>query len=86
MRKMRNIRIVGTRAKNIALNLENASHMKRCLLTLLITPFLVKYSAVICGSSLFKFEIHLILAYILIYVQYLHTIKQNFQVGFVYPQ
>lgn len=86
MRKMRNIGIVGTQEKNIALNLENASHMKRCLLTLLISPFLVTCTAVVCGSSLFKFEICLILAYISIYVQYSHTTKQNFQVGFVYPQ
>lgn len=41
MRKMRNIRIVGTQARNIGLNLENTSHMKRCLLTLLI--LLVSY-------------------------------------------
>lgn len=66
MRKMRNVRIVGTWAKNIGLNLANASHRKRCLLTHLTTPCLASYSAVICGSSQFKFEIHLILAYILI--------------------
>lgn len=78
MRNMRNVRIVGSWAKNVCLNLENASHMKRCLLTHLITPCLVSYSAVICGSSLFQFEIHLLLAYIFI------TPYQNFQVGFLY--